>query len=129
MRKIFVMILISSLTLTSFSYAKEIKHIDAYKHIKKDNHVNILLITLDTTRADKIGVYGCKDVKTPNIDSLARSGIYFKNVYTPVPLTLPAHCSILTGTYPIYHQVRNHGYYVLDQRIETLAEILKRFCK
>jgi len=126
MRKIFAMILISSLTLTSFSYVKEIKNIDAYKHINKDNHVNILLITLDTTRADKIGVYGCKDVKTPNIDSLARSGIYFKNVYTPVPLTLPAHCSILTGTYPIYHQVRNHGYYVLDQRIETLAEILKR---
>jgi len=120
------MILIFLLNLTSYSYSKEIKKIDAYKRIKKDNHVNILLITLDTTRADKIGVYGCKDVKTPNIDSLARSGIYFINAYTPVPITLPAHCSIMTGTYPIYHQVRNNGNYVLDQKTETLAEILKR---
>jgi len=116
MRKIFLMVLISLAGFISFSQAKIIKNRDG----------NILLITLDTTRADKIGIYGCQEVKTPNIDSLARAGIYFENVYTPVPLTLPAHCSILTGTYPIYHQVRNHGYYILDQRIETLAEIMQK---
>ncbi|MCP5105100.1 MAG: sulfatase-like hydrolase/transferase [bacterium] len=92
--------------------------------VRKDS--NILIITLDTTRADRIGSYGCKSAQTPNIDSIARNGILFENAYTPVPLTLPAHCSIFTGTLPLYHNVRNNGKYKLPQQIDTLAEILER---
>jgi arylsulfatase A-like enzyme/Flp pilus assembly protein TadD len=83
---------------------------------------HILLITLDTTRADHLGCYGHKEALTPRLDGLAQRGVRFLRAYTHVPLTLPAHCSILTGTLPLYHQVRNNGSYYLDPEIPTLAE-------
>ena len=70
---------------------------------------NVLLITLDTTRADHLGAYGYLDVETPNIDALARRGVLFAQATSPAPLTLPAHASIMTGTYPTYHGVRVNG--------------------
>jgi len=97
-----------------------------FASIKKgtENH-NLLFITLDTTRADSIGIYGNTKTKTPNIDNLGQNGIVFKNCYAPVPLTLPSHCSIFTGRYPIAHQVRNNGTYYLNNHEQTLAEIFK----
>jgi arylsulfatase A-like enzyme/Flp pilus assembly protein TadD len=86
---------------------------------------NVLLITLDTTRPDRLGAYGYAGAVTPEFDRLARAGVLFQNAYAPVPLTLPSHASILTGTYPIYHGVRNNGKYLLLPQAETLAEILK----
>lgn len=86
----------------------------------------ILLITLDTTRADRLGCYGYAKAKTPNLDALARDGIRFANAYAQVPLTLPSHCSIMTGTDPLYHQVHNNGFDALDPDIPTLASILKK---
>jgi arylsulfatase A-like enzyme/tetratricopeptide (TPR) repeat protein len=85
---------------------------------------NVLLITLDTTRADHLGCYGYKSAKTPNLDRLAREGIRFARAYCPAPLTLPAHASIMTGLYPVTHGVRNNGH-DLPSGIRTLAEILK----
>jgi len=85
---------------------------------------NILLITLDTTRADHIGCYGYKPAKTSNLDRLAREGVRFARVYCPAPLTLPSHASIMTGLYPVTHGVRNNGH-DLPSGIRTLAEILK----
>jgi arylsulfatase A-like enzyme/Flp pilus assembly protein TadD len=99
------------------SYTKE--------KILKDGSLNVLLITLDTTRADRLGCYGYPDAQTPNLDFLATNGIQFLNAYCQVPLTCPSHCSILTGTYPMYHQVRNNGTYYLAPEIQTLAEVLK----
>jgi choline-sulfatase len=93
--------------------------------IKKDGRLNVLLVTLDTTRADRLGCYGSTRAKTPNLDALAAAGVRFENVYSQVPLTTPSHCSIMTGTYPLYHQVHNNGTYVLPQAMTTLAEILK----
>ena len=93
--------------------------------VKKDSNLNILLVTLDTTRADRIGCYGYAKARTPNLDFLASNGVRFSNAYCQVPLTLPSHCSILTGTYPIYHQVHNNGSYYLWHSQITLAEILK----
>jgi arylsulfatase A-like enzyme/tetratricopeptide (TPR) repeat protein len=87
--------------------------------------MNLLVITLDTTRADVVGLYGNKDGATPRIDELGRTGIVFKDCYTPAPLTLPAHCSLFTGRYPIAHQVRNNGTYVLPPSERTLARVLK----
>lgn len=87
--------------------------------------MNLLVITLDTTRADALGLYGNKDDVTPEIDRLGRTGIVFKECYTPAPLTLPAHCSLFTGRYPIAHQVRNNGTYVLPDSERTMARVLK----
>jgi arylsulfatase A-like enzyme/Tfp pilus assembly protein PilF len=92
----------------------------------KNRDFNVLVITLDTTRADRIGSYGCKHAQTPNIDEIAGKGVLFENATTPVPLTLPSHCTIFTGTLPLYHNVRNNGRYRLPEQIDTLAEILKK---
>jgi choline-sulfatase len=85
---------------------------------------NVVLVTVDTLRADKVGAYG-GDVPTPHIDRLADEGVLFSNAATVVPLTLPAHSSILTGTYPMYHGVRDNGGYYLGREQVTLAESLR----
>ncbi|MEW5801851.1 MAG: tetratricopeptide repeat protein [bacterium] len=86
---------------------------------------NVLLITIDTLRADHLGCYGYEKVKTPNLDALAAQGVLFTQAVTPVPITLPAHSSIMTGQYPIQHGVRNNGNFILENKARTLAEILK----
>jgi len=58
---------------------------------------SILLVTLDTTRADRLGAYGYRDALTPNLDALAAGGVRFDAAYTPSPMTLPAHATLLTG--------------------------------
>ncbi len=86
---------------------------------------NILIITLDTTRADHIGSYGYKKGSTPNIDRLANEGVRFENCYSSLPLTLPSHSNIFTGKYSIGHGVRNNGRYVLNHSERTMAEYLR----
>jgi arylsulfatase A-like enzyme len=87
-------------------------------------HGNVLLITLDTTRADHLGCYGYPGISTPNLDALASEGIRFENAYTPCPMTFPAHSSIMTGQYPFTHGVRNNTNYSLGYDNTTIAEIL-----
>ncbi|MGA1824734.1 MAG: sulfatase-like hydrolase/transferase [bacterium] len=87
--------------------------------------LNFLLITIDTIRPDHLGCYGYKKIKTPHIDRLAQEGVLFENAFSPVPLTLPSHASILTGTYPAFHGVRNNGTYALSDSAMTLPELLK----
>lgn len=86
--------------------------------------MNLLLITVDTQRADRLGCYGGPGAFTPEADRLAREGALFTNAFTSIPITLPAHCSILTGLYPRTHGVLSHGYTLPEERT-TLAEILK----
>ncbi|MGB4705411.1 MAG: sulfatase-like hydrolase/transferase [Candidatus Saccharicenans sp.] len=93
--------------------------------IKTGEDWNLLLITLDTTRADRLGCYGYEKALTPNLDHLASTGFKFKNAYCQVPLTLPSHASILTGLNPYRHGVHNNGNYFLRPEFNTLAEILK----
>src|SRR5664279_2389754 len=66
---------------------------------------NIILITLDTTRADRMGFLGSPRGLTPNLDALAKQSAVFTRAYAQVPLTPPSHATILTGTYPQFHQV------------------------
>ncbi len=87
---------------------------------------NVVLVTLDTTRADHIGCYGDADARTPALDALARRGVLFAQAATVAPLTLPAHSSIMTGFYPTYHGVRLNGGTALSQDQTTLAEALSR---
>jgi choline-sulfatase len=85
---------------------------------------NVILMTLDTLRADHLPCYGYSGVRTPNLDSLARRGVLFEQAATNSPLTLPAHCSILTGMYPTYHGVRINGNTALNEKQTTIAEVL-----
>src|SRR5262249_36181983 len=85
----------------------------------------IVLITLDTTRADHLGCYGYREAETPSLDRLAGESTLFEHALSPVPLTLPAHSSIFTGLYPAQHGVHTNGAYRLDPARRTMAEILK----
>ena len=84
---------------------------------------NILLITLDTTRADRLGAYGYGRARTPRLDRLAREGVLFEHARTAAPTTLPAHVSLFTGRYPAAHGVRNNGV-PLSEKVPTLASAL-----
>jgi arylsulfatase A-like enzyme/Flp pilus assembly protein TadD len=72
-------------------------------------HPNVVLITLDTTRADRMGFLGSKAGLTPNLDKLAQQGVVFTRAYAHVPLTTASHATILTGTYPQYNHVNDFG--------------------
>src|SRR5438270_804461 len=87
---------------------------------------NLLLITIDTLRADHVGVYGATTGATPALDALAARGVRFDQVQTAVPLTAPSHATILTGQYPPVHGVRGNVVFTLDSRHPTLATLLKR---
>ncbi|MCW8984914.1 MAG: sulfatase-like hydrolase/transferase [Thermoanaerobaculales bacterium] len=86
--------------------------------------LNVVLVTIDTLRSDRVSCYGSNLVDTPNIDSFASEGVLFSNAASTVPFTLPAHSSILTGLYPPGHGVRENVGYTLDPGIPTLAEVL-----
>ncbi len=85
---------------------------------------NLLLVTFDTTRADRIGCYGRERAATPNLDALAAEGFRFERAFTAVPVTLPSHSTLLTGLYPLAHGVRDNGIFHLSDSHETLAETL-----
>jgi arylsulfatase A-like enzyme len=85
---------------------------------------DVLLVTLDTVRADHIGCYGDADAATPVIDALASRGVRFDHAVATAPQTLPSHCSIMTGLYSPGHGARDNGYYALGAEAETLAEVL-----
>jgi choline-sulfatase len=88
-------------------------------------NLNLLVITLDTTRADRLGAYGLADAGTPALDRLAREGALFRHATSSAPLTLPSHSSIFTGRFPPAHGVRDNGGFFLDPKEQTLAETLK----
>ena len=87
---------------------------------------DILIVTLDTTRADRIGAYGDPLARTPTLDQFAEKSALYREAYTTVPLTLPAHASIMTGLYPSAHLVRDNASGTLDPSFTTLAEQAKQ---
>lgn len=86
---------------------------------------NVLLVTIDTLRADRVGAYGHSAARTPHLDGLAADGLRFERAATVAPLTLPAHASLLTGTFPGWHGVRDNGGFYLGDEQTTLAEVLR----
>jgi arylsulfatase A-like enzyme len=84
----------------------------------------VLLITIDTLPASRVGAYGAPNVRTPVIDSLARSGIQVRDAISPAPITLPSHCTMLTGLDPPRHGVRDNALFSLDDSFETVPELL-----
>jgi len=87
---------------------------------------NVVVITIDTLRADHLGCYGYKQIHTPNIDALASDGVRFERAYTPVPVTLPAHTVIFTGTYPMLSGMHDFSGNKLNAGQPTLASVLKQ---
>src|SRR5438045_2203229 len=82
--------------------------------------LNLLLVTLDTTRADHIGCYGHSQALTPTLDALAKEGVLFEKAYAAVTMTLPSHATILTGLYPPEHGLHTNGKGRLGADIPTL---------
>src|SRR5216683_7608986 len=87
---------------------------------------NVVVITIDTLRTDHLGCYGYKQIRTPNIDALASDGARFERAYTPVPVTLPAHTVIFTGTYPMLSGMHDFSGNKLSPGQPTLASVLKQ---
>ena len=88
--------------------------------------LNVVVVTLDTTRADRLGCYGFPGIATPTIDAIAADGMLFEQATSTAPMTLPSHASIFTGLVPPRHGVRDNGGFFLDPRQTTLAERFKQ---
>ncbi|MBW2447056.1 MAG: sulfatase-like hydrolase/transferase [Deltaproteobacteria bacterium] len=85
----------------------------------------IVLVTVDTLRADRLGCYGDEQAHTPVLDALARDGVRFRHASSPTPLTLPSHASIFTGLDPHQHGVRANGRFRLAPGVPTVAERMR----
>ncbi|MCH2107144.1 MAG: sulfatase, partial [Planctomycetes bacterium] len=86
---------------------------------------NLLLVTFDTTRADRIGCYGYEGASTPVLDALARDGALFEHCIAPAPITLPSHSTLLTGLQPYSHGARNNGTHKMGSDVPSIAQMLK----
>src|SRR5437867_6126317 len=86
---------------------------------------NVILITIDTVRADHVGCYGAKNVQTPTLDSLGHDGIVFERAIAQVPLTWPSHTVILTGTYPFQNGVQDFTGTPLAPQFRSVAQAFK----
>src|ERR1700726_5001841 len=87
---------------------------------------NVILITLDTVRANHLGCYGNKNIQTPTLDSLGRDGLVFERAISQVPLTWPSHAAILTGMYPFQNGVQDFTGQPLDSRFRSVAQAFKQ---
>ena len=91
----------------------------------KKKPLNVLLVTIDTLRPDRLSCYSEKHIQTPHIDSLAERGALFLRAFAHTPTTLPSHTSILLGTTPLYHGVHDNQNFIVQDEFLTLAEHLK----
>ena len=96
-----------------------------FARLRGDKDWNVILITVDTLRADKIGCYGNANVATPTMDAFAARGIRYERAISQTPLTLPSHTTIMTGTLPVFHGVRDNGGFVVPSELVTMAETFK----
>ena len=87
---------------------------------------NVILIKIDTVRADRLGCYGASNIQTPTLDSLAHDGIVFERAISQVPLTWPSHAAILTGTYPFQNGVQDFTGQPMDERFRSVAQVFKQ---
>lgn len=96
----------------------------ATEELKQQTH-NVILISIDTVRADYLQIYNPEGAPTPNLRKMADNGYLFANAIAQVPFTLPSHCTMLTGTYPMKHLVQENIATRLADEALTLAEVLK----
>jgi arylsulfatase A-like enzyme/Flp pilus assembly protein TadD len=94
---------------------------------KEKNRFNLLLITIDTLRTDRLSCYSKDHLRTPNIDSLAGRGVLFTRAFAHTSTTLPSHTNILLGTTPLHHGVHDNLHFIVRQDFLSLAEHLKTY--
>jgi len=87
---------------------------------------NVILITMDTLRADHVGCYGAQQVRTATLDGLASDGLIFERAFAQAPLTWPSHAAILTGTYPFQNGVRDFTGQMLAPQFRSVAQVFQR---
>ena len=121
-RAAIIVAIVLSLTLIAYLFWRLPDSAPDLASLRGDRQMSVVLVTLDTTRADRLGVYGFDEVDTPVIDALAGRGVTFMRAYASTPLTLPSHTSLFTGTHPPYHGVRDNGAHVAPQGLQTMAE-------
>ncbi len=97
-----------------------------FGRLRGQKDYNVILITVDTLRADKVGCYGNPRVKTPTMDAFATRGIRYERCISQTPLTLPSHTTIMSGTLPVFHGVRDNGGFVVPSELFTLAKAFKQ---
>ena len=93
---------------------------------QRSSNPSVILITIDTLRADHVGCYGAKNVKTPTLDGLAQDGVVFERAISQVPLTWPSHAVILTGTYPFQNGVQDFTGEPLGQQFRSVAQAFQK---
>jgi arylsulfatase A-like enzyme/Tfp pilus assembly protein PilF len=98
---------------------------DSFSRLAGKKKYNVVLITLDTIRADRLACYGFQGIRTPFIDRMASRGLRYERCFSQTPLTLPSHTTILSGTFPPFHSVRDNGGYIVPAKLDTLAEQYK----
>ena len=92
-----------------------------------ESRLNVLLVTIDTLRADRLSCYSREHLETPHIDGLAEKGVIFTKAFAHNSTTLPSHTNILLGTVPLYHGVHENGTFIVEDGFLTLAEHLKSY--
>ena len=120
LRRLFLFILLAGCA----GAAVQPRKIPAKPAVPRKTLPNVILITLDTTRADRMGFLGSERGLTPNLDELAKQGVVFTRAYSQVPLTPPSHATILTGTYPQFNHVNDFGAH-LPKDVPYLPQILR----
>jgi tetratricopeptide (TPR) repeat protein len=93
--------------------------------VQRPGRWNVVLVTIDTLRADHVGVYGAGRAQTPAIDALAADGVRFEHCIAQAPLTLPSHASLLSSTQPLFHRVRDNGAFRVPGELDLLSEVLR----
>ncbi len=97
----------------------------SFARLREGRDFNVIVITLDTTRADRLPCYGRQDLSTPTLDTFAARGLRFEKCYAQTPLTLPSHTTLMTGTLPLFHGIRDNGGFFVPQKLKTMAELFK----
>jgi arylsulfatase A-like enzyme/lipopolysaccharide biosynthesis regulator YciM len=118
---VFLILLVIAVCAYVFFLPKKL----SFSRLKKNREFNYILITVDTLRADRINCYGFPYVETPTMDFFASKGVLFEKCIAQTPLTQPSHASLLTGTYPLFHGVRDNGGFLVPQELVTLSEVFK----
>jgi choline-sulfatase len=124
---LFLTMIMPALGLTTFAQAVPTKPVATRRQPQAGfTKSSVILITIDTLRADHVGCYGAQTVKTPTLDALARDGVVFERAISQVPLTWPSHAVILTGTYPFQNGVQDFTGQPLAQQFRTVSQAFQQ---